>query len=126
MKKFSSEPKERKEKRKAIVKTILKRYSFIVWLPILIFVLNKIGSTNVIFGSLIVSMVVLIGIVIIDILEVSVYYFTEMDLGEFFKEKLLIIYKRIKSEPQRFKDAVQKELDKNTKQWKIQKNTLEI
>lgn len=116
MKKFSSEPKERKEKRKAIVKTILKRYSFIVWLPILIFVLNKIGSTNVIFGSLIVSMVVLIGIVIIDILEVSVYYFTEMDLGEFFKEKLLIIYKRIKSEPQRFKDAVQKELDKNTKQ----------
>ena len=44
MNNFSNEPKKRKEVKKAILKTIVKRYSFIVWLPMLLYIFNKVGK----------------------------------------------------------------------------------
>lgn len=154
MGKFSNEPKERKEKRKAIAKTVLKRYSFIVWLPILIFILNWVGesASNILwgpplkpdiwwlrifemigvtmFGGFTIIVCILVGIMIILVLSVIWEYLkkgtilediksTIFFIGEGLKESFMYIVKipiricrRIKSEPQRFKDALQRELEK--------------
>lgn len=154
MGKFSNEPKERKEKRKAIAKTVLKRYSFIVWLPILIFILNWVGesASNILWGpplkpdiwwlrifeiisvtmlgGFTVIVCILVGILIIHLLSIILKYLqkgtilediknTIFDMGKDLKALFIYILKipirifqRIKSEPQRFKDALQRELEK--------------
>lgn len=156
MNNFSNEPKNRKEIRNAIAKTVLKRYSFIVWLPILLYICNKVGSyvfiiasmitgsdfenviiTNIIIGLMIVMLIILLIILLIDIIKSLIKYLKENtiktiwisikeDLKEiiFFIGKGLVwiikipirIFKRLISEPKKFRDSVQKEINKKDKE----------
>lgn len=149
MNNFSNEPKKRKEVRNAILKTIVKRYSFIVWLPMLIFTFYKVGEwvtisskgsgSNVIdiiidttlgflFIVLIIFFIILIG-VMISYLRKKTVKVVWANLKEYLKEASILIglefieiikipvkiFKRIINEPKKFRDSVQKEINKKDK-----------
>lgn len=146
MRKFSNESKKRS---KAIVKTILKRYSIFVWLPLLLYVFYLVGLTfcmlvdtdevnkemiygiagifgNTVMGFCLVAELILIGFLIIECCKSFVEYIKKgtllYDTKEIGKEiiscvRFIVkipkkIYDRIKSEPKRFKEALDKEITK--------------
>lgn len=151
MKKFSNESKKRW---KAILKTILKRYSIFIWLPMLLYVFYIVGLKTfmLIDGGNVVSyeelksfrwilpnlqigffVSLLIITVIIGIIGCCIEFFEYLekrtllyDIEEIIKaiaEEITSwgcsivklpkkIYNRIKSEPERFKTDLNKELTK--------------
>lgn len=153
MNKFSNESKKRYEKEKAIVKTIVKRYSIFVWLPILLYVFYTVGISTLmliskegmnrefiknfygVFVSTFFGFIVVLGIIVLIVLLGECC----KDFFEYLKRKTIIrdfreaisliceaivdgicflvkipkkIYDRIKSEPERFKNALNKEITK--------------